>query len=403
MTTTFKILFSVEVLHDFYRESICSDFRFIPDDDTSALLAGCNAMYKTVGNKLIVLIKSDEAGKPFILPKASDRFTFYMELMQPVFMTVTGVDLDALSQKRFYFTNLHQNLVTVSPGNDILYLSEEINGYDPAAPYHTGDFALHNNTIFECIKQSAGGNAPGGNSSFWMSRDKSRYASAKDLLQFVPRQFAFPVFPKKSTVQVKVFQLNLTNNLYDELVIDELQHFENDVESVSVNLTTVKEGKYRVLINGKEFSAYVSNDAVYKNMFAVIDLYNHLPNGNAFSFFDATGKLKDDFIGGRNVWLNYTIRFANRLAFWKYRAPKKGVKSIGDDPPADLFTPNADPADLFTSKSPIALREKPHEFKLNLIKAISRDPPLAPNPDINASGMLTRDGEDYYCNIYLNY
>jgi hypothetical protein len=79
------------------------------------------------------------------------------------------------------------------------------------------------------------------------------------------------------------------------------------------------------------------------------------------------------------------------------------VKSIGDDPPADLFIPNADPADLFTSKTPIALREKPQEFKLNLIKAISRDPPLAPNPDVNASGMLTKEGEDYYCNIYLNY
>lgn len=407
MNTSFKILFMLEVLHDFYKGGACTDFKFIPTETTKQLLANYKALYKTVGNKLIVLLKVDENGKPFIQPKAEDKFCFYMELMNPLFMTISGMDSQSLSGRRFYFANLHQNKVNDGAGNDVLYLSKTIQPYQPAPFYNPGDFVKHNDVVYECIKLSPGGNTPGANSVFWISREKSQYAASTDLVQFITKHSVFPLAPDAASAQINIFKLNLANNLFDEQVMRQTIQFESAVKEVPVDLSILPEAKYRILINGKEFFVYSSNDAVYSNMFAVVELFNHLPNGNDFAFFLGNpddGKLKDrlDVATGKNIMLTYTIRFANRLAFWKYVTPKKGVQSI-DALPDHVFDANTNPADFFISKVPIALKEKPYEFKLNLFRQVSREPPLAPNPDIHASGMLTKTGQGYYCNIYLNY
>lgn len=400
MTTTFKILFMVEVLHDFYKDGKCNDFKFIPTAETEALLAGYNALYKMVGNKLVVLMKTDDVSQPFILPGPSDKFSFYMELMKPLFMTVSNLELNDIASKRFYFTNLHQNKVTIAVGNELLYLTKEIENHNNAVNYNPGDLVKEAGVVYECIKASTGNTPP--DSSFWVSREKNEFASRSDLIQFIPKQHRFPVAPAASFITVSVFKLNLTNNLFDEIVLQQSFHFESAVSGVLVDLTALPGAKYRVVVNAQEFLVYVSNDAVYKNRFGVVDLYNHLPAGSDFAFLDATGKLKDQFISGKNTWLNYTIRFANRMAFWKYFTFKKGVKTI-DSNPDYAFAGNANPAEFFTSQQPIPLTEEPHEFKLTLFSPISSEPPLAPNPDVHASGMLTKNGTDYYCNIYLNY
>lgn len=400
MTNSFKILFMVEVLHDFYKDGKCSDFRFIPNKETEQLLRDCKALYKTVGNKLVVLMKTDEDGKSFVSPKSTDRFTFYMELMQPLFMTVSGLELASLSAKRFYFTNIHPNKVTVAVNKDILYLTEKIDGYDGGTTYHPGDVVEVSAVIYECIKESTGNIPP--NPGFWISREKNQYAAANDLLQFVPKQKSFSVSPASASINVSVFGLNTVNNKFDLLLQQQTFNYESSVTEVVVDFSSLPEAKYKLIINGKEMFVYVSNAAVYQNMFAVVDLYNHLPAGNDFAFTDVAGKLKDQVVGGKNVWLNYSIRFANRVAYWKYLVPNKGVKII-DSGPHFSFSGNANPADTFTSQQPIPLSEQPYEFKLTLFESVSSEPPLAPNPDVHASGMLTKNGTDYYCNIYLNY
>lgn len=400
MTNSFKILFMVELLHDFYKDGKCTDFKFIPAEDTRKLLVNYKALCKAIGNKLIVLMKTDEAGKPFIQPKATDRFTFYMELTKPLFMTVSNLDLNALAKKRFYFTNLHQNKVSIAVNKDLLYLTKQIENHHPATVYHPGNLVAEAGVVYECIQNSTGNTPP--DTAFWVSRGKNQYASETDLLNFIPSQYSFPVSPAAAAVNVSVYKLNVANNLFDELTMQQTFSFESPVSEVLTDLSALPEAKYKVVINARDFIVYISNEVVYKNMFAVIDLYNHLPDGNDFAFADGTGKLKDQFVGGKNVWLNYSIRFANRLAFWKYLIPKKGVQAI-DSNPEYTFSGNANPADVFISQQPVPLTEQPHEFKLSLFQPVSSEPPLAPNPDVNASGMLTKSGSDYYCNIYLNY
>lgn len=405
MKISYKILFMIEILHDFYKDGKCSDFRFIPSAETAMHLRNYNALCKTVGNKFVVLIKTDGAGKPFIPINREHKLSFFIELMKPLFMTVSSIDLTALAQKRFYFTNLHQNKVTVSAGNDLLYLSKTIPAYNAATAYVPGNFVISAGTVYECIAGSTG-NLPATPSVFWTSRDKNQYASPDDLVQFITQQYSFKVDPEAKFINITVFALNIdTNpNQFNKQVMQQTINFEEPQKEVSVNFSSLPEGRYRVVINTNTYEVYLSNSAVYQNMFAAVDLYSHLPPvGNDFSFTDETGTLKDQInSSGKNVWLNYTIRFANRMAFWKYFTPKKGVISI-DSNPNYSFTGNANPAEFFISSKPIPLKEKPHEFKLTLLQPVSTDPPLAPNPDVNAPGMLAKSGSDFFCHIYLNY
>ncbi len=399
MITTYKILFMVELLHDFYNNGQCSDFRIVPSAETALLLRNCKALHKLVGNRLVVLIKTDAAGKPFIQPAATEKFVFYLELMKPLFITVSNIDETLLSEKRFYFSNLSNNKVVVAPGNEMLYLSQPLTSFAGPTNYKPGDFCVQGGIVYESIKTSTGIIPP--DPANWVSRTKNQYAAKNDMLQFIPAVHTFSIAPSTS-VQVQLFALNTATALFDDAVYDKVFHYKENVTSVKVDLSHLAKAKYRAVINGVERFVYISNEAVYNNLFAVVELFNHLPNGSDFSFFDAGGMVKDQIVSGKNVWLHFSVRFANRLAFWKYISTRKGIQAI-DSNPSYSFAGNGNPADYFVSNLPVPLQEKAHEFKLTLFQPISSEPPFAPNPDLYASGMLTKNGNDYFCNIFLNY
>lgn len=399
MITTYKILFMVELLHDFYKNGQCTDFRIVPSAETALLLRNCKAFHKMIGNKLVVLIKTDTGGKPFIQPATTDKFTFYLELMKPLFITVSNIDENLLATKRFYFSNLSVNKVVVAPGNELFYLSQPITPFAAATNYKPGEFSTQAGTVYESIKTSAGVTPP--DAANWISRNKNQYASKNDMLRFIPAVHTFSVAPATS-IQVQLFALNTVTNVFDVNVYEKAFHYKENVNAVQVDLSHLQKAKYKAVINGVVQFVYISNEAVYNNLFAVVELFNHLPNGNDFSFFDAGGLVKDKIVAGKNVWLHFSVRFANRLAFWKYISSRKGIQAI-DSNPAYSFAGNGNPADYFVSNLPVPLQETPHDFKLTLFQPVSSEPPPAPNPDVHASGMLTKAGNDYYCNIYLNY
>jgi hypothetical protein len=350
-----------------------------------------------------VLIKTADDGKPFIKPSTELKFSFYMALQQPTFMTVSNLELNELASKRFYFTNLHQNKVTVSPGNQVFYLTKQVAAYDAAANYLPGDLVKRNSIIYEAIKASVNITPP--DATNWIRRDKNQYAAKPDLLRFITNQSNFSLNPVAADVAVSFYKLNIATGVFDIQVFMQTLHFESPVDEISIDLAALPNGKYRVVLNGSESFAYLSSEAVYNNVFGIIDLYNHLPDGNDFSFFDADGKVKDQQdTNGKNVWLTYRIRFANRVAFWRYAIPKKGVKAF-ENHPDYTFNGNSAPlpSDAFISNLPIPLQERPYDFKLTLFNPVSSEPPLAANPDVHTSGMLTKVGADYFCNIYLNY
>src|SRR6188768_522091 len=174
MITSYKILFMTELLHDFYADEKCTDFSCMPTPATAILLANYKAMYKTIGNKLVVLIKTGTDGKPFITPDPTEKFTFYMALQQPTFITVSNLAFNDLAGKRFYFTNVYQNKVT-DAGKVSLYASKQLPAFDATANYLPGNFVKQSNVVYEALKASTGITPP--NPANWISRKKNQYVS----------------------------------------------------------------------------------------------------------------------------------------------------------------------------------------------------------------------------------
>src|SRR5688572_2363920 len=102
MTTKYKILFMVELLNEYYSNLQCKDFTIIASEETTRLLRNQHMLYKTVGNKLVVLIKVNTAvsgpdvNTPFVPIGNDQKLLFYLDLQQPVFATVTNLDNTSL-------------------------------------------------------------------------------------------------------------------------------------------------------------------------------------------------------------------------------------------------------------------------------------------------------------------
>ena len=417
MSAKFKILFTVDLLNEYYTALKCLDFKIIPSAETIQLMKDSKMMHKVINNQLLVLAKVYDSGteqdKPLVPVAANKKFVFYLDLVQPLFMNVTNLDLDLLGAKRFYFSNAHQNKM-----NDVLYLSDAIKDYADNT-YLPGALASDGTNVYECIRQTPD-SSPAfhntGDTAFWKSRGKFQYPSSNDLVQFIGKVCNFKV-SAAAIFNFSVFKLNtVTNHTYDvEVPLVKKQpvcFFETEdpaINDVQVDLSELPAGRYRVVINSQSFDAYVDESAT--QYFGVMEFFNHLDGANEFALFDASGKVKDTMVAGTSKWLSYAIRFANRFAFRKFVSIKRGVSSVVADggeynftsvslPPPPL--PSV-PADVFVSNKPAPLYDKQNIFKLVLTTPITSDPIKAPNPNPLVPGVLTRYQNDFYCTIYLNY
>ena len=100
MNLRYKIVFSVEILHDYYADKQCEDFEIIPSSDTAAVLKGQGMLFKIIGNKLLVLAKVNESGKPVIELRSSAKLTFFMKLTNPRFTNFTNLDYQPSESKK---------------------------------------------------------------------------------------------------------------------------------------------------------------------------------------------------------------------------------------------------------------------------------------------------------------
>lgn len=409
MTTKYKILFMVELLHDYYANQQCRDFDVVPSPETIRLMKDRQMMFKLVGNKMVVLVKvyADglDADKPFVSISPEDKFLFYLQLNRPSFNIVTNLDTDKLrDRKRYYFTNLHQN--NLSGGLD---LTQKIVPIIGSADYVPGDFTgAAVNKVYECIKSTNQTHNPP-DATYWFDRGSQQYVSGNDMLTPKTRMENFTLTTAAKLFNVEVLKLNLTNDQYDIAVpiADNTVTSVDDTNQVQVRFSELVPGRYKVKINTEEFDLFIDDLAVHSNAFGIVEIFSHFTNGTPFAFLDNTGKVKDKMIGNTPEWLKYQIRFANRLAYWKFNTPRHGVLSIDGSPLYSFVPTPALPGDkdFFTSDKPIPLLEAPWKFKINVPSLSSAEDPFAPNPDAAISGMLNRKEveKDYYCTINLSY
>jgi len=407
MISRYRMLFQTSFLHDYFAQGTCEDFEIRPSQATLGLLTDYRLLFKVVGNKLLVLTRVDDEGKPAASILSDRKLVFYLDLKSTEFLIVTNVDA-ALRGGRLYFSNITQNLAGAGP-NQVLNLTRAIAVFGPATNYRPGDLARVGTAVFECIRAGQGEAPDAPNSAFWISRGAVQYASSQDVIPLLPQVATFTLLAAASAFRVKVFGLNTATNVYDSLVREEVVTASalETTKQVQVNLAGLEPGRYRLDINGEVFEAYFDDQAAAAGIFGVVEIFLHLPDANPFSLQDGAGVVRETV---------YTVRFANRRAFWKYVTPLRKVENIlisGDHSQPSLFTSGStDPAqparkDFFVSKQPLPLSEVASQNLFDLIIGSESRP--APKPDPRSPGMLTQTFDlatetylDHFCNIRLN-
>ena len=419
MMTAYKILFAIDLQNEYYSDGKCNDISLVPSAETVLLLKNRQMLYKMAGNKLVALVKvkdssvGADAGKPFVPLNSNEKFIFFLQLEKPVFTTITNIDFDLFSGQRFYFSNIFETKVNTS-----LHLSAPTDSYSNTAAYKPGDMVNNGTaTVFECIKSTTGNNTA--NSSFWFSRGEKTFSTKKDMYPFITRVTNFKAKTVATVFNIKIFAFNTATKLYDtEVKIKDNPITVGSVptKNVQVNMQNLADGRYIIKINdedhetgtdalGNPIPFYLSDEVISNNYFGVIEVFNYSATDPDFSLLDAVGKVKDTVNGlGKSVWLNYIIQFAGKMATWKYIARTGKVVSIEDETASFVFAKTTvDQQDIFQSNIPIRLSEKPVMFDLLLTNAVSSQPPPAPNPDPQVTGIISRTNSDYFCTIYLNY
>jgi hypothetical protein len=67
MTAVYKTLFSIDLMHEYYKTGFCKDFKIFPSPPTVGILASNQLIYRHINHQLIVLIKVSP-GKPGVEP-----------------------------------------------------------------------------------------------------------------------------------------------------------------------------------------------------------------------------------------------------------------------------------------------------------------------------------------------
>lgn len=390
INTRYKILFSIEIQHDYFTDGKCPDVKIIPSFETQLLLTARKLKYRQTNNKLIVIVQVGSDDKPALNMNTFDIFRFYLVSATSSFFNYSNLSYTPGNGKKYYFTNLANNKIAAD-----LFLSKPILPYNSITEYTPGDMAINGSgDVFDAIKGSDSGNAHGlAETAFWRAKAKLQYATRNDLIPYTARNYSFSLNAAATNATVHFFKMNPISGAYDVQVAEDITvNFSNAVSNILVETVNINEGSLAIEANGKSEIVYNDSRILQSSAFGVVELFNHLMPGTDYSFFDNTGKVKE---------VKYVIRFANRAVVWKYIAKTTEVTSVQDSDNNFQFG-NVAPLQ-FSSDTPIPMLQKPYQTfflestTLGQIKSLK-------NAGLERLQTITKDGDVYFCSeIYLNY
>lgn len=409
MLLSYRILFSVQLLHEYFNKDVFSDCSLIPSDETAEFFNGSSILQKFLSNSLFVMLKDDGSGKPYSPVNTERIFRFYLKNSNPNLFNYSNLDSNLGKGQLLYFSNLANN----NPATD-LNLSAPIASYDATVFYSVGDFAKDpgGDNIFECIQKGMGNDPLAPNTTFWVPRNTARFVSSTDLAVQSPASFrySFSSSVKKYTATVKGFKVSGVSLVeYDAFTIE--QFFPNPVTEIMINLSVLPFGRYKIALQGTTVTDAMLNDSktIYydantsrQGIIGVIEIFNFLPPANAYSMVDGAGIIKE---------IKYTIHFANRNAIWKYItettvADTNHVTNIGTGVVGLTFSHDID-FHVFTSNKPIQLKQIPdNSFVLEFSNSSPPDPVKAsfPSPSlIKCEKDIDGSIKNFFTEIHINY
>lgn len=387
MTTSYGILATISLQHEYYADGRCPDFDITPTAATAKALKGAGILTKMLGEALILLVKLNDAGAVLVDIPHNLRMSFYLKLNNASFVNYTNVPFQATSI--FYCSNLPQTKVGTT-----LYLNENVPNYSNAKAYVIGDLVRAGATdIFEAIKPMAAGTHTTTDANFWKKRSNNQYLHSGDLLDLNDGRLLLQTAPAK-LFNIAVFGFNEGSKAFDIPVFQQEQRFIGEQATLNIDLVNLSPAKYKVDVNGEEHYCYVDGEASYTRVFGVVELFNIFEMPSDFSLLDA---------GKKPRGIEMVIRFANRLTKWKYIL--RSTLATGVEIPAipgafiDGTTDN-----VFVSKNPMALQQQVLKtIQLMNGPAILLNRLPNPQPDRMATD-LDGDGNKYFCSeIYVNF
>ena len=385
MQITYKILFSIEMLHEYFTDEKASMLSISPSDDTSALMKGLKILSKQLNNKMSLGISAN-LNKPKITIPAGAKFRFYLVADRHEFFNVTNFEPER--GRILYFSNSYQN----KTGTD-LFISKQLPAFDGGTAYIKGNLVTSGTDVYEAIKPGTG-NLPT-NAAFWVKRAKSNYINSSPKIDFFASNITVNLAVPALIADIKILSYDSASNSFVTIISSETRKFTIPQSGVNIDISKLKPGRYLVDCNGNSRDFY-KDESIPAATLGVIEIFNNLPVASDFSLINALGEFKTP---------DFKLRFANNLIYWKYRNAKTKLTAVGDFDAKYTFTLDGTDViyDDFISDSPIPVTEQPMESFYAQSVLLDKISPIK-NPDPNRMNQIIKDGIIYYCSdIYLNY
>ncbi len=386
MTSTYAILATVELLHEYYTDSRSPDFSLGPDAATDAVLRGSGILSRTLGNALVLLAKVDESGvmdRP--LPKSA-ALRFELNLEQPRMLNYTNLELPE------GYCYLFGNRFLTGLGEE-KHLNRPVPAYSTTADYPIAALVSRAGTVYEAILPVSRNDHAPGDTDYWDPRSAGQYVHRGDLVRRSDGRLQLSPSPARS-FDIEVFAFNPATGATD-IPAGTAQHqsFESPVSALGMDLTNLPTGLYRIRVNGEDFEYWLDREGSQARSLGVVELWNDQDPAGGFSLVDSAG---------RPAGTRFILRFANRLAVWKYRLRTDTATDVSIPGQPGAFVPGGAPRE-FISARPLPLRQQAVR-NIQLMRGADILATRLANPPPERISMHTSAGNSWYCaEMMLNY
>lgn len=400
MKTKFHILFSIEVLHNFFSAGRWNEINFVPSPETEKLLKDYELTIRQIGNELLIITKIDSNGKAFHNIDLYTRFSFFLIPQTPGFLNFTNIPISSVSPSVFNFHNLNANEV-----GSIHFITAKIQDYKGGKSYLPGNLVkASDGKIYESIAKNTGGGSsvvPNNNvasKEAWVQHSDKQFVNIADSkevfsgveynLELTGGIYLFKTSVKKKEHTVSVYAFSKDNLQYNKEVFSATASFDSIHDMVQIDMRQLPSGKYRIRVNDNIAFVYLVNKSTFNTFPFFVDVFN-LPASNPQSFLDGAQKPKRT---------KYIIAFAALRVLWRYHTRTNTIDKIEDTEGQVSF--KTDGLKKFISKKPIPFSEAPKKTLVAKSGSLIITSHL-PNPQ--SDRLLEKKNEIYTTETFINF
>jgi len=398
MNVRYKILFSIEILNDYFSTGKWKEVSFIPLSETRRLIDTNGFQIRQVQNQLLVITQVDKDLIPLKLPDFFNKFSFVLLPQSPNYINFTNLPLSDSRLKCFHFHNLHDNIA-----GGVNYLSAKINNYLSTTPYKPGDFVKGaDGEIYESIKINNNIQPPDNtiadSGEYWVLHGDSQFINNADTifmeanipynLKYTGPLLNIETSVKRTVHHVSIYDCNFSTGLFNKQVLTSKVTFDTPHNIVQVDMRSLASGMYKVLVENDINYVYMVQSDNYVDVPVFIEIFN-LPETYPQSLVKPDGTLKN---------VKYTLRFASRRVFWRYKIRTTTIDNIRDS--SGDYTFKSDGLKYFISEKPIPLCDTSKKtLSANSGNLVITSPLPNPLPD----RLLNKRDEIFTTEISVNY